>query len=211
MKEVINLGYLILTINTILYLKGFFKNGKAFKIIAVYNAVIFLIQLYTDILYRQSINNLYLSHFYFILQFIILSFFYLEIIKIPIQRQIIKISIPLCLSVLAIQYYINPNLYYKFNYFEIFITSFLLIIYSMFHFYNILNESKKFFYINMGILIYLFSSTIIFISGNLMISLSSNFNNVIWLINGVLYLIYQIFILVEYIKHYSINNNKNNE
>lgn len=81
----------------------------------------------------------------------------------------------------------------------------------MFHFYNILNESKKFFYINMGILIYLFSSTIIFISGNLMVSLSSNFNNVIWLINGVLYLIYQIFILVEYIKHYSSNNNKNNE
>lgn len=63
----------------------------------------------------------------------------------------------------------------------------------------------------MGILIYLFSSTIIFISGNLMVSLSSNFNNVIWLINGVLYLIYQIFILVEYIKHYSSNNNKNNE
>ncbi|ODS81579.1 MAG: hypothetical protein ABS44_19090 [Chryseobacterium sp. SCN 40-13] len=37
----------------------------------------------------------------------------------------------------------------------------------MFHFYNLLNKEKNYYYINTGILIYLFGSTVLFISGNL--------------------------------------------
>lgn len=157
-----------------------------------------IIQSFTSYLKSIHENNLFLSHFYFILQFILLSFFYLEVINNQFQRKIIKIAIPICLVVLGIQYYYNKDLFNKFNLFEIFITSFLLIIFSMFHFYNILNEKKKYYYINTGILLYLFGSTVLFMSGNLISKLDLAPSRIIWILNSILYIIYQIFILIEW-------------
>jgi len=145
-------------------------------------------------------NNLYLSHVYFISQFVILSLFFLEILESKLQKRVVKISVPLCLIVLGIQYYYDNELLYRFNLFEIFITSFLLIIFSMFHFYNILNENKKYYYINAGILLYLFGSTVLFISGNLIATFEISSSEIVWMLNSFLYIVYQIFILIEWWK-----------
>ena len=157
-----------------------------------------VIQSYTSYLKNIKQPNLYLSHYYFILQFIFLSLFYLEIINNSFQRKIIKFSVPVCLVLLGIQYNLNDDLYNKFNLFEIFVTSFLIIIFSMFHFYNILNEKKKYYYINTGILLYLFGSTVLFISGNIISRLDLAPTKIIWMLNSVLYIVYQIFILLEW-------------
>ena len=157
-----------------------------------------IIQSYTSYLKSIHENNLFVSHYYFILQFILLSFFYLEVIDNSFQTKIIKFTIPFCLAVLGIQYYYNKDLFCKFNLFEIFMTSFLLIIFSMFHFYNILNEKKKYYYINTGILLYLFGSTVLFISGNLITRLDLAPSKIVWMLNSVLYIIYQVFIFLEW-------------
>ena len=68
----------------------------------------------------------------------------------------------------------------------------------MFHFYNILNEKKKYYYINTGILLYLFGSTVLFISGNIISRLDLAPTKIIWMLNSVLYIVYQIFILLEW-------------
>lgn len=174
------------------------KQGKAFKIFTFYLMIMLIIQLLTTLLQTMSINNIYLSHFYFILQFLILSYFYFEIFQIDFHKKIVKIAVPVCITVLAIQYYFNPDLFYKFNYFEIFITSFLIIIFSMFHFYTILNEKKRYYYINIGIFAYLFGSAFLFISGNLMNSLNGSFGNITWIINSILYIVYQVYIFIEF-------------
>ena len=150
------LGNFILLVNTILFFKVFFEQDKAFKIFSFYLITMLLIQIKVSFLQANKIPNIYLSHFYFILQFLILSFFYFSILKNHFQKTVIKIAVPFCLIILAIQYYNNIDLYNKFNLFEIFITSFLIIIFSMFHFYNILNEKKKYYFINTGILLYFF-------------------------------------------------------
>ena len=198
MNEIIaNIGYVFLTINLILLLKGFSSNGKAFKIFTIYTIIIFIIQLISNILFRCRMNNLFLSHAYFVLQFVILSFFYLEILKTKMQKKTVFLFLFLCPLLLAIQYANEPSLFFKFNLFEIFITSFLLVIYAVFHLYNMLNEKKVFYYINLGILIYLFGSTILFLVGNLMIHFSSELNKYTWILNSLLYVIYQLFILFE--------------
>lgn len=198
-----NIGYLILLLNLILFIKGFRNNGKAYSIFTWYLGVIFLVQITSMTLKKFNINNLFLSHFYFIGQFVLLSLFYLHILKEEFQKKIVKVCLVIGLLALGIQYANDFSLFLKFNLFEIFITSLLLILYATFHFYNMLNEKKEFYFINMGVLFYLFGSTILFLVGNLTIVLSPKMNKITWILNSILYVLYQIFILVEWKKSFS--------
>ncbi|MDX6182550.1 MULTISPECIES: hypothetical protein [Flavobacterium] len=139
-----------------------------------------------------------MSHFYFIGQFIMLSLFYSKLVKGDFQKKVIRIGLILVLSTLVIQYTVKPELFLKFNLYEIFITSFLIIIYATFHFYNMLDEKKEFYFINMGVIMYLFGSTILFLVGNLTTNFSAKFSFITWTLNVVLYAIYQLFILYEW-------------
>jgi hypothetical protein len=107
------------------------------------------------------------------------------------------------LLILGIRYGYDTSLFFKFNLFEIFITSFLLIIFTTFHFYNQLNAKKEFYYINIGIFLYLFGNTILFLVGNMVVTLSSKMGKLTWILNAFLYIIYQVFILVEWKKSFS--------
>lgn len=201
LQFIIDTGYFLLGLNLILFLIKINKRRpKSFLIFTFYLLIIALVQYYSSCLSGKGENNLFLSHVYFISQFVILSFFFLEILQTTFQKRVLKISIPVCLIILGIQYYFDTELFYKFNLFEIFITSFLLIIFSMFHFYNILNESKKYYYINAGILLYLFGSTVLFISGNLIATFEISSSEIVWMLNSFLYIVYQIFILTEWWK-----------
>ncbi len=205
----IHIGNLLLGINFILFFIKMKKISRAILVFTLYLLCILIIQITSVYLRSQSINNLYLSHYYFILQFIFLSIFYLEIINNTFQRKVIKISVPICLISLSIQYYFNHDLLVKFNLFEIFITSFLIIIFSMFHFYNILNEKRKYYYLNTGILLYLFGSTVLFISGNLITRLDLAPSKIVWILNSLLYIVYQFFILLEW-REIFLNKEKSN-
>lgn len=193
------IGYLLLGTNFILFLLGLKKFvSRSYFIFTFYLSVIIIIQFFTAFFKRNGINNLFLSHLYFIFQFVILGLFYLSILKNSVQKKIIKYSLLICPAVLIVQYILDVGLFLKFNLLEIFLTSFLLIIFSMFHFYNILNERKTYYFINMGILIYLFGSTVVFLSGNIIIVLNSSAGKVIWGLNSVLYAIYQVLIMIEW-------------
>lgn len=195
-----NIGNLILICNLILFIRDFRFQNKGFKIFTLYLGIIFSIQLGSKILVNLHYQNLYLSHFYFIGQFIMLSFFYKNLFKEALQKRMVNIGFVFCLLVLGIQYGLDPSLLFKFNLFEIFITSFLLIIYAAFHFYNMLNSKKEFYYINMGVLLYLFGSIVLFLAGNLMATLSPKINKIPWILNAILFIVYQIFIFVEWRK-----------
>lgn len=196
--SLIYLGYVLLLLNFILYARYFLRNERVYKIFTVYLFLTICVQLAAHLCRKFYGNNLFLSHFYFVGQFILLSVFYLGLVKEKFQIKFISIGLVLVLGTLAIQYAMKPALFLKFNLYEIFITSFLLIIYATFHFYNMLDENKQFYYINMGILMYLFGSTILFLVGNLTTKLSDNFNMITWILNAFLIIVYQLFILYEW-------------
>jgi hypothetical protein len=202
LKIFVNIGYVILLVNLILFLKDFSKYGKAYMIFAGYLAMIFIIQMVSKIMIEFHFENLFTTHFYFIGQLVLLSFFYLAILKEDYQKSIVRISLVLGLLALAIQYSYDTSLFFKFNLFEIFITSFSLIIYATFHLYNMLNGKKEFYYINMGIIIYLFGSSILYLVGNLTVVLSLKMGLTTWILNAFLYIIYQVLILIEWKKSY---------
>ncbi|TDP61110.1 hypothetical protein BC748_0720 [Flavobacterium dankookense] len=195
-----NIGYLLELINCLLLLNGISKKSKEHKVFFVYCLLIFIIQIITKILFDLSLNNIFLSHFYFVTQFVLLSYFYYLLLNDTFQKKLIKIVTVVCLSLLGIQYAVYPSKFFTFNLFEIFIMSLPLMIYTTFHLYNLLNEKKYFYYINIGLLLYLFGSTVVFLSYRLLSLIATKeIINITWSLNIYMYVIYQLFILKELI------------
>jgi hypothetical protein len=199
------IGYLILLLNLVLFFIRFSNQKKAYKIFVFYLGFVFVVQILAEILIQHKRNNLFLSHFYFIGQFVVLSIFYLNILKkVDFQRKIVKGGLIIGLLIIAFQYFKEPEVFFKFNLFEIIITSILLVTYAAFYFYNQLTtENSDFYYVNTGILLYLSGSSILFLVGNLMTSLSPKLNKIPWILNSFLYIVYQLFILLEWKKSFS--------
>jgi hypothetical protein len=197
----IYLGYFLLAVNTIFLLIGFKKNDTPFKAFCIYSVCMFCVQLISwymaSILHR---NNIYISHFYFWLQFLTLSiFFYYLIPSTKIKQGIVYSTLAVTL-IIAVSYILNPKQFFTFNYVEISTTAFAIIIYALIHLYNMLSEQKKYYNLIIGLIIYLFGSTIIFLAGNLAMSLPKGTMRNIWSLNIYLYVVYQGLILFELYK-----------
>lgn len=192
------IGYFLLFINCLLCLKSFSKNGKAFRIFTYYSFTMLVIQLSAFYLSKQNTHNLFLSHFYFIIQFVLLSLFYLNILIDKFQKRVILINLFLCSGSLIIHYALDWSRFSRFNTFEIFITSLPLIVYATFHLYNLLNQKKEYYYTTIGILIYLFGSTVVFLTANLLMTFHSDWSfKLIFSLNIYLYVVYQLLITYD--------------
>jgi hypothetical protein len=174
------------------------KKAKTYKVFAFYLLIMAIIQIASFVTSKLKIHNIFLTHFYFVIQFLILSYFYFLLLIDLKQKLLIKIITPLVVTNLIIYYYNYPLDFYIFNPFEIFITSLPLVIYTTFHLYNLLNQDKKFYYINLGLLIYLFGSTLVFLTGNLLLLIDGNYVfDIIWSFNEYIYVVYQLLILKD--------------
>ena len=190
---------LVLAINIILYFKSYRKNSIAFKIFTHYLLFIFIIQLISGYMRFKQENNLYLSHYYFIGQFIFLSLFYLFLEEKSLFKNGIRTILFLALVSIGIYYLKNPQAYFSFNLFEIAITSIPLILFSFYFFIRkIDSDNHKFIYLNSGFFLYISCSTLLFSAGNI----SSSIKNIIWYSNAILYLVYQLLIVVEWYKNF---------
>lgn len=197
--EILSLiGKGILLINLAVYCVGFFHSGRAYTFFISYLVWILICEIIFYVLNYQRINNLFFSHYYLIIQFVLLGLFFHEILTEKYQKNIARFLLIMIPTVLIVQYIIDPEKYYVFNLFEIFVTSYSLIILALFHLYNILDTEKKYNYISLGLLLYLISSTVIFLSGNLYTVMNTNLHKEIWVFNVVMFIVYQLFIFAEY-------------
>jgi hypothetical protein len=197
------LSTIILLINCVLFIRSFDKQVKALKFFVPYLVAILIIQVVSTILGRLKIPNIYFSHYYFIIQFILLSLFYSQVfISRTIKKIVLLAMIPVLLGI-GIQYFFDPGLYFRFNLIEIIVLTTPLIVYSfLFLVQTLSNPKKEFIYINSGVLLYLLCSTLIFSSGNIMQTLPENINEMVWTANAFLYLVYQVLIFIEWYKHF---------
>ncbi|RUT68986.1 hypothetical protein D0817_18315 [Flavobacterium cupreum] len=143
-----------------------------------------------------------MSHFYFVGQLIILAIFYFLLVKDVLKKKIILAGTSAGLVVLAVQYLFDPSMFFKFNLLEITITSLLVVFFALLHLYDMLTDKKVYYYITIGIIIYLLASTILFLVGNLTIGLSENLKFLSWTLNAVLVLVNQLFVLYEWKKSF---------
>ncbi|SDR83472.1 hypothetical protein SAMN04515667_0791 [Formosa sp. Hel1_31_208] len=193
------LGLFLIVLNALLYTRSYIivKKNVALLFLSLYLFVSGIVMVFSSILAYNSEPNLHLSHIYFIAQFVFLSLFFGSLFNSK-QKKWVTLILIFVLTVLICQYIQNPELIYKFNLFEIFITSFPIIIYSIIHLYNSLSKNGEYMLVNSGILVYLTTSTLIFILGNYLAEFRNDLITKIWIINKLLYVLYLVLILIEW-------------
>ena len=201
--QYLTLGLLFVNVELYLRSHNLFSKVMAYNLILIYIVLNLITSLTLEYLYNNRIENLYLSNFYLIFQFILFSYFYLNLFRNKKQKIYVKASFVIVMSILTIQYLLNPLGFFYFNLLEVFLTSFPLITYSIIHLYNSLATKGKFLYINAAILIYLSSSTLIFFLGNVLRELNRTDANNIWLILKILYSIFLILFTIEWKNSFS--------
>jgi len=169
----------------------------------LYLLITFIIQIIAHFFSERGKNNLFLSHYYFIGQFILLSAFYYQILKKGIHLKIIKLIFGIVLISLSIQFFITPKLYWKFSLLEVVICGIPLVLYALFYFYESFGvKYKKYLFFNAGVFFYLLSNTLIFTTGNYLVSSNSSFIGFIYDLNAFLYIVFQIFIFIEWYQNF---------
>lgn len=218
MDVIENLTHVILIVNLILYVYSWTnqKSLKSVQLLTLY--IISLSSIHFLMIYirlSDNPNNLFLAHYHFGLQFLFLSLFYKNLFK-NFQKKIVNLVIIVVFSILITYYVLFPEKYYEFNLIDIFITTVPLIFFSIMHLYNMLTEKRRFFIFNAGVLIYLTTTALIFFLGTFwntekeFVGISSETATNIWNINEVLYIIYLLFILIEWKSTFSPWKVKNN-
>lgn len=203
-------GYIILIINLILYSFSFFRSEKANVFFVCYLAFSSLMQFSMEVMSHMHINNLFAVNIFFIGQMIFLGLFYKSVLKNNKQKNLVKYSLLSILLILTIQFIIDYTQFLKFNLFGITLSSLIIVVFALLHFYNMLTDEKEYYYLNIGVVFYLFASTILYLVGNLTIGLNNDLKYLSWTLNGVLIIGYYLLILFEWKIRYTQNRKINN-
>ncbi|HET8810565.1 MAG TPA: hypothetical protein VFM65_09930 [Flavobacteriaceae bacterium] len=193
-------GQAFLLINIILYVIYYSSKGNAYRFFVGYLLAIFSIQLVMYAYSSNDLNNHFLSTYYLFLQFVLLSGFFYWLFK-PVQKKIssvVKYVSILVFAGLVAQYIFDPALYYVFNTLGFLASSAVLIIYTVFYLYEMLSKKLPFYYVCVGLFIYLMSSSLIFVMATSLISFGDKISVLIWNINAFLFIVYQLLILWEW-------------
>lgn len=194
-------GLFFLLINSISFYKTRKNKDIHYAILMVYLICLFVNELLCNIIgFYAPGSNFFLSHYYFIFQFIILSIFFRSLLPNPILKKAILFFLVAVLILLAIQYYKTPDLYWRFNLLEIGVTSVLLVTYALIYLIqNFKNVKSNYIYFSNGLIIYLVSSSTIFLSGNTeSILFTEPFVLDFWFFNSLFYILYQFLIFKEW-------------
>lgn len=203
------IGIFILLINTVLFIRSSteFKT-RSFRFFTVYMCCMLVVDSAVCILNLLGEDNLYLSHVYFLLQFILLSLFYSEVLlNVQLKRgiRIIALIIPL---VVLLQYFLDYQKLFLFNIPEVLLCSLSLVLYSVFFLYQSLEErNKQWLFFSSGLLVYLLSSSIVFAGGNFILEkfLGRGYMAKLWIVNNLIYILYQVLITIEWYKNFRNN------
>ena len=195
---IVNAGYFFLIINTLAFIISYNKKHKALKYFIMYLMLCVFVQIYSSFLSSLRINNLFLSHYFFIGQFIFLSFFFSTLYNF---KKLIRLLTFLIAFSFITYLYNFPETLKKWNVLEIAITSIPLLVYSFFFFVKKIdnNIDKKYIYFNSGFFVYTLCSTLICTLGNIG---SRELKFYVWQFNAFLYLIFQIMVFVEWYKNF---------
>jgi hypothetical protein len=198
----LNINFSLIFVNFLLCMINFNKLGKAFKILCLYMGFICLFVVLLKFSYQINIHSFFVSHIFFLGQFFFLSTFYYEIMRENFQKKIIfysQITLPI---LLIIQYLLHPELLNKFNLFEIYSISFLIIVFVLFHFYDMLNVEKYFFYNSVAILLYQLGTVILYSTGNLFLEHNPKLNLFTFDLINILGIITQGFAFLGWRNYY---------
>lgn len=198
---------IVLAINVMLYTLIPIQNNVQLKIFRYFLFFALGMQIMGKYLQSQSINNLPGLHFYTILEFIFLSFFYRKIFyNDKNAKEIITISLVLGGGLVVINSIFLQSIY-TFNSNAKTLTQLIIMGYAIAYYFLQLNnriETNRILNIlNAAILIYYAGSFFIFMFSNVLLSnLDQDTQAIFWFFNAILYLGFQVLVLFAGWQHF---------
>lgn len=193
-------GLIWLITNTVLFVKNKAVRKKVSKTFIVYLIALSITEVLCHVIGVLKPNsNFFLSHFYFIFQFVFISYLYYTLFNDKKIKQGILFLFVCELGLVAYSYISNPSVFWEFNDLEIISTSILLVIFALFFVYKNLEKVHDYFNFSMGLVMYLMCSIFIFLTGNTELVFLKEPYIDIWLFNSVFYILFQFMIFREYL------------
>jgi hypothetical protein len=200
LSSISTIAEVILLANIILYLLNRKNLNLHIKWFDVFLAVSFVTEIVAAIMFRKKIPNLHVLHIYTLVEFIVLSLFYVgmlqKIITFRTRRMYWFIALVSVLIILN-SIFIQPIDKLTFNSYAKTLTQVIFIAYAIFYFFIAPIEdnvrSRLLNGINSGILLYYAGSLFIFMGSNILTKLDV-FHIVFWISNSVFYLIFQLIV-----------------
>ena len=190
----------LLLINAVLFLSKFKNYNRVYKVVGIYLAILFFVELFCNLIgYFKPGQNSFLSHFYFNSQFLLLSAFFYQLFNNGNLKKIVLLGYVIITGLIITGYLIDFNSFWEFNLFEIVSTSSALVLYVLIHLFNTLNKEKKYFFLCIGLILYLICSSLIFMSGNYQLVFIEDPYIDIWIFNTLFYILYQVLIFKEWL------------
>ena len=171
----------------------------------LYVSVSFVTEIINFVLTKSNINNMIVFHFFTIIEFILISIFYLLFFKKYLKPVYLLIPIPVFVILAFFDYKIN-----SFNTMDDFTASIgaiLLSLYALFSFFfmmrklifeNILTE--PFFWINSGVLFYFSGNLLVFAFYNYICTYQRSYSEAVWAIPQFLTIFFNILISIGFWK-----------
>ncbi|NND87890.1 MAG: hypothetical protein HKM28_01435, partial [Flavobacteriaceae bacterium] len=150
----------------IYYAIGLKRSTIAYKVFTLYliaMAIVQSVSYYIGGVLHE--NNLFMFHYYYILQFYILTIFYYLLLH---ARWIPYVTV-LVTSILVWTYVRDPGVFLVYSPLGVTLTQSVLIAYIISYFYRSLSGHLRYIYINIGLFFFLITSILVFASGNLML------------------------------------------
>lgn len=178
----------------------FFIAGKkkSHWILQVYLLFIFVIQVYSHWLRNIGQNNLFLSHILFPGQCLLLNAFCYVSIKAGKVRKLLAVTLTLSIALGVGIFFLSREMY-AFNNVEILATNIAVISALLAYLYDSIGTERIFRLTAIGLLIYFMGSTVIFLSGNLLVNVTVSTKS-IWILHSILFSLSQVIIMTDNIK-----------
>lgn len=178
------------------------------KIMSIYLWAMLCIEIISEILLFLTNYTLFISHIYFYSQFILIGIFYHQICEQSVQRMFIRWYFAGTASLLILQYFISPEISYRYNLLEVFLTNYLLVICSLMYIYNTTPENRTFSFLNLGFLTYGISGGTIFLFGNILSFVYFEMSHLFYMIHLVTLFFLYVMQLLQWIKLFGKKSEK---
>lgn len=167
------------------------------RLIFVYIVLSGVVNAVVSFMASRGINNMPVFHIFTVVEFTIISLFYMTIYTNKIQLRIVKVVLLLfILFSITNSFFIQPIT--SFNTYSRSLGAIILILYCVVYFQQLISTVMDFNNPNIwyasGIFIYFSSSFLIFIMSNLTLTIRKELNFILWNIHGFMVLLMYIFI-----------------
>lgn len=180
--------------------------SKPMILLMVLLFVTLFIELAVRYLAQQKIPNLHLTHYYMIGQFLIISaIYYFQLKKFQL---VVPVGIALFSGFLIYQLMLSKIEYNVFNTTGFLVSACILISYAFLYYIEHIAEKRYWDTLNVGLFLYLGGSSIIFLTMNYSKDVEE-FYMPIWTINGMLVILYQLFVTITIYRFYRFQKSQN--